>query len=77
MVEVKYTGGGGVQAHTVSPVNKSIGIDGSGNVWANNYSYSNVSKFSPLGVPLSPSTGFTLVHDELHSHRDLRRPLQN
>ena len=58
VVEVEYTGGG-VQAHTTDAVNKSIGIDGLGNVWANNYLYSNVSKFSPLGVPLSPSTGFT------------------
>jgi hypothetical protein len=36
-----------------------IAIDASGNVWTANGFNNNVSKFSSLGTPLSPSTGFT------------------
>jgi hypothetical protein len=53
---VTFTGGG--LNHPAS-----IAVDGSGNVWTSNYcgssaACSSVSKFSPVGAAVSPSTGF-------------------
>jgi streptogramin lyase len=36
-----------------------IAVDAAGNIWTANGANGNVSKFSSLGAPLSPSTGFT------------------
>ncbi len=58
MVEVSYTGGG-VSSDTAQTNNHRIAIDGVGNVWFPNTFNSNVSKFSPLGIPLSGNNGFT------------------
>ena len=57
VVEVRYTGGG-ISMRSSDSVNKEMAIDGTGNIWTVNNGMSNVSKFSPLGVPLSGSTGF-------------------
>ena len=37
----------------------AVAIDASGNAWIADWLSSNVAEFSPLGVALSPSTGFT------------------
>ncbi len=53
---IEYTGGG-VSSHP-----DSIAVDSAGNVWTSNCGdcpTSSVSKLSPIGVPLSPSTGYT------------------
>jgi streptogramin lyase len=36
-----------------------ITVDGDGNIWVTNYSGNNVSKFSPIGAPLSGPSGFS------------------
>ena len=54
-MQLLFTGGGIKQATTGSD---TLAIDGSGNVWAISYYGSALSKFSPLGVPVS-STGYT------------------
>jgi len=51
-VAVSYTGGG-----VSSP--DSLAVDASGNIWVSSRGGSRVSKFSNLGVPISPSEGFT------------------
>ncbi len=51
-IAVTYTGGG------LSGVTE-LAVDGSGNVWVTNSNNNSVSKFSALGVPQSPSTGYT------------------
>ena len=58
VVEVRYTGGG-ISTRSTDSVNKEMAIDGTGNIWTVNNYMSNVSKFSPLGVPLSGPGGFT------------------
>ncbi len=49
-----FISGGGIN------LPQSIAVDASGNVWTANPHTQNVSEFSSLGVPLSPSTGFIL-----------------
>lgn len=58
MVEIVYTGSG-LANHNATLNPHVLAVDGSGNIWVNNAYKSNVSKFSPLGVPLSGTTGFT------------------
>ena len=55
VVEVQYTGGGINTGPDLVP--KQIAIDGTGNVWIAN-ERNTISKFSPLGVPLSGTTGY-------------------
>jgi len=51
-IAVTYTGGG------LSGVTE-LAIDGSGNVWVTNSNNNSISKFSPLGVAISSSSGYT------------------
>ena len=51
-VDINYTGGG-----LSFPFD--VAIDDSGNVWTGNLGNASLSKFSPAGTVLSPSTGFT------------------
>jgi streptogramin lyase len=56
-----FVSGGGIQ------LPQGIAVDASGNIWTANVFSQNVSKFSSLGVPLSPSTGFILeIRDTVH-----------
>ncbi len=55
-LSISYTGGGIGATGGQSP--HAVAIDASGNVYTVNYTASNLSIFSPLGVPLS-TTGFT------------------
>jgi streptogramin lyase len=51
-IAVKYTGGGLSSPYVLA-------IDSSGNVWTANNTGNSISKFSPLGAAISPSTGYT------------------
>jgi len=51
-VQIAFTGGGLSQS-------TRLAVDGSGNVWVASKGNNSLNEFSPLGVPLSGSTGFT------------------
>jgi streptogramin lyase len=55
-IAINYTGGGldGSGHHP-----EGIAVDGLGNVWVPNFAASSVSELSPLGAPLSGSSGIT------------------
>lgn len=55
-ISISYTGGG--IGHTGGQSPHAVAVDGSGNIYTLNYTLSQLSIFSPLGVPLS-ATGFT------------------
>jgi DNA-binding beta-propeller fold protein YncE len=55
-IAINYTGGG-LDGSGFAP--EGIAIDGLGNVWVPNYASSSVSELSPLGVPISKSSGIT------------------
>jgi hypothetical protein len=51
-VALSFTGGGISNSEAVA-------VDGTGNVWAANYFPSSITKLSPSGAAISPSTGYT------------------
>jgi streptogramin lyase len=54
-VSITYTGGG-LDGSGDAP--EGIAVDALGNVWVPNYASDSVSELSPLGVPISGSSGF-------------------
>lgn len=55
-IAINYTGGG-LDGSGFAP--EGIAVDGSGNIWIPNFASNSVSEISPLGVPISSSSGFT------------------
>ena len=55
-IAINYTGGG-LDGSGFSP--EGIAVDGLGNVWVPNFASSSVSELSPLGAPISGSSGIT------------------
>jgi streptogramin lyase len=55
-ISITYSGAG-MDGSGTAP--EGIAVDGLGNIWVPNYASNSVSELSPLGVPISSSSGFT------------------